>query len=91
MTEKGLRIKQKLHEKMSKKYKNLAHYSAKKKVQLAKKLTEKQKTQLLSSKKVISKKAEFFDGQLNLWNNKFPNFKLSALQFKELLGLENEK
>ena len=35
MTEKGLRIKQKLYEKMAKKYKNLVHYSAKKKVQLA--------------------------------------------------------
>lgn len=88
MSESGLRHLQGFHEKMAKKYKNKRYYSAKKCHILAEKLSKEQKSQLLSSRKIICKKAEYFYGQLRIWNNKFPNFKITALQFKELLGLD---
>jgi len=88
MTEKGLKVHQKYHEKMARKYRNLAHYSSKKRAKLAEKLSEKHKIHLLSSKKIITKNAEYFDGQLKVWNNTFPDFRITALQFKELLGFE---
>ncbi len=90
MTEKGLKIQQSFHEKMARKFKNKANYSAKKRGKLVEKLSEEQKKQLLSSRKIIKKKVEFFEGQRKLWNNKFPDFKLSVIQFKDLLGLEGE-
>ena len=89
MTEKGLIIQQNLHEKLARKFRNKAHYSSKKRLKLAEKLSEKQKTHLLATRKIINKNAEYLEGQRRVWNNKFPDFKLSALQFKELLGLEN--
>jgi len=91
MTEKGLKIQQNLHEKLARKFRNKAQYSSKKRGKLAEKLSKEQKTALLSSRKIINKNAEYFEGQRRLWNNLFHDFKLSALQFKELLGLEIKK
>ncbi len=91
MSEKALKLTQKHYEKMAEKYKNRCKYYSKKRLKLGEKLKNVHKKQLLASIEIIKKKGEFFKGQLNLWNSKFPDFKLTALEFKELLGLGDLK
>lgn len=87
MSEKGLRIQQKYHEKMSKKLRNQADFSAKKRQNLLKNLDEAQRKELLEAKKVINNNPSFLEGRRKYWNNVF-KMNLSKAEYMELLGGE---
>lgn len=87
MGEKYHKKKQREHELMAKKHRNMAEYSAKNRLNIRKNLSEEQVFRRQIAKKILRKNISFLDGQLRAWNNDF-KMKLSKKDFLEMIEIE---